>query len=141
MRRYLVALALLGALVGMWAVCAQAQSQPYTMRPYSVAIDTGTKTATAVAGAATLNKNAGVITTESLSTAAAAIYTLTLTNSAIAATDQVFVSVAFGTATTGVPALTTVAPAPGSVVIKVQNIAASAALNGTLKIAFFTLKN
>ena len=104
-------------------------------------IDTGTKTASATTGAATLNKNAGVITSEALTTAAGATYTLTLTNSTIAAADQVFASVQLGTATTGMPVVTTVTPAAGSVVIVVQNIHASAALNGTIKIAFARLKN
>ena len=107
----------------------------------AVKVDTGTKTATAVAGAATLNKNAGVITSEALTTAAGATYTLTLTDSAIAAADQVMASVSLGTATTGTPTITTVTPAAGSVVIIVQNIHASAALNGTIKIAFVDFDN
>lgn len=106
-----------------------------------VQIDQGTKTATATAGAATLNKDAGVITSEALSTAQGAAYTLTLTNSSIAATDQVMASVSLGTATTGTPAIATVKPAAGSVVIVVQNISASAALNGTIKVAFVVFKN
>lgn len=107
----------------------------------SAKLDTGTKTASATAGAATLNKNAGVITSEALTTAAGATYTLTLTNSTIAAADQVFASVAYGTATAGMPCITRVTPAAGSVVIIVQNIHASAALDGTIKIAFMVLKN
>lgn len=104
-------------------------------------IDTGTKTATATTGAATLNKDSGKITTESLSTAAGATYTLTLTNSSIAAADMVFASVGFGTATAGMPVVTRVSPAAGSVVIMIQNIHASAALDGTLKISFLVVKN
>lgn len=104
-------------------------------------VDTGTKTATATAGAATLNKDSGKITTESLTTAAGATYTLTLTDSSIAAADMVFASVAFGTATTGMPIITSVAPAAGSVVITVLNGHASAAFNGTLRISFLVAKN
>ncbi len=107
----------------------------------SMQLDTGTKTATASAGAATLAKDAGVITTEALTTAGLAAYTLTLTNSAIAAADQVFVSVQNGTNTQGTVVVGTVTPAAGSVVILIQNVHASQALNGTLKIAFMTLKN
>jgi hypothetical protein len=107
----------------------------------SVKVDTGTKTAAATAGAATLNKNAGVITSESLTTAAGATYTLTLTDSTIAAADQVMASVQLGSATTGTPTIATVTPAAGSVVIVVQNIHASAALNGTIKISYVTFKN
>jgi len=107
----------------------------------SVKLDTGTKTATATAGAATLNKSAGVITSEALVTAAAAVYTLTITNSTIAAADQVFASVAYGTATTGEPAIERVTPGAGSVVIRVKNVASAAALNGTIKVSFMVLKN
>jgi hypothetical protein len=106
----------------------------------SLQLDTGTKTATATTGAATLNKSSGIITSESLSTAAGADYTLTITNSDIAAADMVLASVALGTATTGTPVVATVKPAAGSVAIVVQNIHASAALNGTIKVAFAVLK-
>lgn len=98
-------------------------------------------TVTAAAGAATLNKHAGVVTSEALVTAAAAQYTLTLTNSTIAAADMVMVSVANGTNAAGLPVLSTVAPAAGSVVIKVSNEAAAAAFNGTIKIAFVVFKS
>jgi hypothetical protein len=107
----------------------------------SVKVDTGTKTAAATAGAATLNKNAGVITSEALTTAAGATYTLTLTNSAIAAADQVLVTVGNGTNSAGQPNVTTVTPGAGSVVIVMQNIHASAALNGTIKFSFVVHKN
>lgn len=104
-------------------------------------LDAGTKTATATSGAATLNKMAGVITSESLTTAAGADYTLTLTNSDIAAADQVFASVQDGSSTAGTPTIATVTPGTGQVVIVVQNIHASAAFNGTIKVSFAVIKN
>lgn len=107
----------------------------------SLQLDTGTKTATATAGAATLNKDAGVITSEGLTTVAGAEYTLTITNSAIAAADQVFASVANGTNTKGPIRITTITPGSGSVVIKVQNGHATDPLDGTIKVAFAVLKN
>ena len=119
---------------------AYGATQP-PFRPLSIAIDTGAKTATATSGAATLNKSSGVITTEALTTAATATYVLTLTNSTIGATDQVFASVSMGTSTTGLPDITSIKPGAGSVVITVQNAAPSAVLNGTLKIAFAVFKN
>ncbi len=103
-------------------------------------IDSGTKTATASAGAATLNKMSGVVTTSALTTAAGATYTLTLTNSSIAVGDMVLASVGLGTATAGTPVITSVTPGAGSVVVIVQNIHASAAVDGTLKIAFAVIK-
>lgn len=96
-------------------------------------------TATATAGAATLNKMAGVITSEALTTAAGATYVLTLTNSVIAAADMVFASVD-DNGSTGTPAITTVALAAGSVVITVQNIHATVAFNAAIKISFMVLK-
>ncbi len=92
--------------------------------------------ATSTAGAATINKQAGQITTESLTTSAGSTYTMTLTNSLIAATSTVLASVGTGTATTGVPTVTWVTPASGSAVIIIQNIHATAALNGTITINF-----
>lgn len=103
-------------------------------------VDTGTKTASATAGAATLNKDSGKITTESLTTAAGATYTLTLTSGSITANDLVFASVAFGSASAGMPIVTSVAPASNSVVITILNGHASAAFNGTLKISYLVVK-
>lgn len=97
-------------------------------------VDTGV--ATAVAGAATLSNYSGTVTSEALVTAAAATYTLTLTNTKVTAASIVMVSLANGTNTQGVLALTRVTPAAGSVVIVVTNAHASQALNGTIKAAF-----
>lgn len=103
-------------------------------------LDNGTKTATATAGAATLNKTSGKVTSEALTTAAGAIYTLTIANTRVAATDQCFASVAYGTASAGAPGVTRVTPGSGSLVVIVRNHDASAALNGTAVISFFCLK-
>ncbi len=96
-------------------------------------------TANAVAGAATLSKQAGIITSEALTTAAAATYALTLTNSLVAATSIVLVEVQFGTSTTGDPVVGRVTPGAGSVVVNIVNRHASVAFNGTIKISFFVL--
>lgn len=101
-----------------------------------VSLGVGTKTASATAGAATLNQPSGVVTSESVTTAAAATYTLTLTNSKIAATDIVLASVGNGTNSAGTPEICSATPANGSVVIVIRNAHASAAFNGTLKISF-----
>ena len=97
--------------------------------------------ATATAGAATLSALSGKITTEALTTAQNGVYTLTLTNTQIAAGDMVFASVANGTNTQGSPVVTRIQPAAGSVAILVANLHGSAqALNGTLVISFFVVK-
>lgn len=103
-------------------------------------INSDSGVATASAGAATLAKMAGIITTEALTTAALADYTLTLTNSAIAAADMVFASVNNGTNTTAGIDVQRVSPAAGSVVILIRNTHATVALNGTLKISFLVVK-
>lgn len=97
-------------------------------------------TATAASGAATLNSDVGIVTSEAITTAAGAVYTLTLTNSEIAAGDMVFASVSFGAGTGGMPNVAAVTPAAGSVVIKVQNIHASAAFNAAIVISFKVIK-
>ncbi len=92
--------------------------------------------ATAVAGAATLNTRVGLITSEALVTAAAGVYTLTLTDSQMHALAVMGASVNNGTNTTGTPAIGLVIPAAGSAVIHVRNIHASAAFNGTVVVSF-----
>lgn len=136
MKRLFAALA---AFLFLAAIPALALAPP-PITVYGLQMDTGTKTAAATAGAATLNKASGIITSEALTTAAAATYTLTITDSSIAAADQVFASVQFGTSTTGLPAITTITPAAGSLVIVVRNAHASAALNGTIKVSFISFK-
>lgn len=106
----------------------------------SLKLDTGTKTAAASAGAATLAKSSGIITSEALTTAAGAAYTLTITNSTAAAADIAFASAANGTNTQGWLHVERVTPGASSLVIVVRNIHASEALNGTIKIAFAVLK-
>ena len=127
------------AFLGLGPVFAQGGPPPVTV--YGLQVDTGTKTAVATAGAATLNKFAGKVTTEALTTAAAGTYTLTVTNSTIAAADQVYASLANGTNTAGAPAIVRVTPAAGSVAIVVRNLDGAAALNGTLVVSFMSVKN
>jgi hypothetical protein len=100
----------------------------------------GIDTATATSGAATITSQTGTITTEALTTAAAADYTLTLTNTRVDAGCVPFFSVANGTNSAGGPCL---AHSPvvteDQIVVKVRNFHASAALNGTLKINFLLI--
>ena len=105
----------------------------------SLRVDTGTKTATAAAGAATLNKSSGVITTEALTTAAGAAYTLTLTDSQIAAGDLAVVSVD-ANGSTGIPHVTSAKTTSHTLTVIVTNIHATDAFNAALKITFAILK-
>ena len=99
-----------------------------------------TATATATAGAATLNAKSGKVTSEALTTAQNAIYTLTITNSEVKATDIAFASVANGTNTQGTPMIVRVTPGSGSLVVQVANKHATAeALNGTIVVSFMVI--
>lgn len=104
--------------------------------------------ATASGGAVTLNAaginntTCGTITTEALTTAAGSDYTLTFTNNFVASNDIIFASLLNGTNTGGAPNVRSITPATGSVVFKVRNgqSVLDSALNGTLKINFFIIK-
>lgn len=93
-------------------------------------------TASATSGAATLNAGVGSVTSESITTAAASTYTLTLKNSKITAKSVVLASAQLGSATTGVPLVETVTATAGQVVIVILNNSGSAAFNGTIEINF-----
>ena len=101
------------------------------------ALSTATASAGATSGSATLNTSSGKVTTDTATGAAGAIYTLTLTNSVIEATDIVLCSVAGGG--TGQPGVSTVTPAAGSCTIVIENLGGSA-FNAALVISFFVVK-
>ena len=90
-------------------------------------------------GAATLNAQCGVVTSESITTAAAATYTLTLTNSRVSAGSVVAVNVYNGTNSAGTPVKVTETPGSGTLTVVVKNDHASAAFNGTLKFSYCVL--
>ena len=103
------------------------------------AIKIPTSTGSATSGAASVEGELVSITSEAITTAAGATYTLTITNSRVSASSTCLASVRFGTSTTGVPVITRITPASGSVVVVLQNIHASAAFNGTLKLDLLVL--
>jgi hypothetical protein len=92
--------------------------------------------ASATSGAATLNKLTGTITSEALVTAAAAAYTLTVTDSYCTTSSIINVEIDNGTNTQGIPVKSIVTPGAGSFVVKIYNSHATQALNGTLKVRF-----
>lgn len=96
-------------------------------------------TATAVSGAATLNQDAGTITTDSLSTAAGSTYTLTIGCNQITPNSVVLATMGNGTNSAGDPTISTVKPGNGVVTIVITNRASAAALNGTLLVALIIL--
>lgn len=100
-------------------------------------LDSGTCTSTAAA--CTLNKQAGIVTSEALTTAAAGTWSLVLTNSLISASSNIIAQATLGSATTGTPLVTKITPGAGSATIVVTNVAATAALNGTILLSFTLL--
>jgi hypothetical protein len=93
-------------------------------------------TATSTAGAATLNAVEGLIQTESLSTAPGSTYTMTITNSLVAATSPIpSVEMLFYSNTAGQAQLNSITNGAGSVVAVFQNTG-TAAFNGTFLIPF-----
>jgi hypothetical protein len=118
MKRILAGIAFVIALSGA--------AQAFNL-PFSAAQVTG------ASGASTLNQDAGIITTESLTTAAGSTYTEVINCNAVTAYSLVFVSIQNGSNAAGDPSLQLVTPAAGKVTITVVNRHASAAFNGTLK--------
>ena len=105
----------------------------------SIVVNSGTSTS--AAGAVTLNTQGGVITTETLTTASQATYTLTISNSLVAATDLVFVSIQNGTNTTGAPVVESVTPGAGTITVKIFNATTTTSpLGGSLKVSFLDFK-
>lgn len=92
-------------------------------------------TATSTVHAATLNTRAGLIVTESLSTAAGATYTFTLTNSQVTAASNMMAALYSVTNTGGAISLTSITPAAGSVVFVWTNTGTTA-FNGTMNLVF-----
>lgn len=84
-------------------------------------------------------KSSGTVTSTSLTTAAGATASISITDAAITATSKVFAAVYNGTNAAGSPAITTVTPGLGAATVVVQNIHASAALNGTLKVNYYVV--
>jgi len=92
--------------------------------------------ATSTVGAATLNTFGGLVTTEALTTAVGATYTFTLTNSLITtASAAPNVAIFSKSNTVAGMTLTSITVASGSVVFVFTN-QGTAALNGTMLIAF-----
>jgi hypothetical protein len=89
---------------------------------------------TSASAAITLNCNAFKITTESLTTAAAAEYTLTMTNNKIGVNSIVIFSVGRGSTTQGTMIAGGATISDGSAVLVMTNTHATEALNGTLSI-------
>ena len=131
------ALAIVGwpLMQGANAVLSGTDSRQQNQQVAIGQLQVGSSTGTASSNAVTINAASGVITTESLTTAAGATQNITLTNDRVAAGDMVFAMVdANGSA--GQPAVANVTLTAGQVVFAVRNLHASNALNAAVKIYF-----
>lgn len=110
---------------------------PFQIAALAAGLAANTVTATGSgSGAATLNTLSGTINTGAQTTAAQGVYLLTLNDSAITAASVVQASVVSGTSTAGSPVIFSVTPGLGAMIIVVQNIDPTAAINGTMLISF-----
>lgn len=98
-------------------------------------------TATAASNAASADGELVVITSESLTTAAGAEYTCTLTNPSIAADSVIFASAGLASSTAGTPGIGGVTVSAGSAVITVTNLHSANAFNGTIQINVLVLNS
>lgn len=152
MRQLTLIVALLAALVS-WPIKAAeptksglvgtetGESGASASQVFNVArIKVGSGTGTCSTNAVTINRAAGVITTEALTTAAGGTYTCTLTSNKIAAGDMVF-GVVDANGSAGQPSLAsvTVTGGSGTAAFVIQNIHASAALDSAVKIYFLVV--
>jgi hypothetical protein len=133
--------ALRGFLLGIFGLLLLATLTWVVPSPvYPIGLPLRPGQATAVSGAASLNQDAGTITSESLTTVAGATYTLTVGCNAVTSNSVIQASLSNGTNSAGDPAISTITPTqtPGGAafVVVVTNRHATNALNGTLKIAF-----
>lgn len=92
---------------------------------------------TTASHAVTINETSGVITTESLTTAGLAAETITVTDSFATTSSIIYCTVENLTNAQGTVVLGTVKPGSGSFVVVIQNVHATQALSGTLKLRFW----
>ncbi len=102
--------------------------------------DSGIATASGTGGTSTvtLSKQNGVITTDAITTAAGAAHVITVTNTLVAATSRILVTLDKN-GSAGTPVITSVTPGSGSFTVEISNLHASAAVNAALKVHFLVL--
>lgn len=103
----------------------------------SLATDFGAVTTTSEAG--TLNDLCGIVTTNTLDAVADANEVIVITNSEVAAGDVAFAQIIGGT-TAGSPVILKSVCTASTITITMQNVHASAALDGTVIIAYMVVK-
>jgi len=110
-------------------------SNVITLVPYTTVLNKGTATISGTPGTVTLNKQAGVLTTPSLTTAAGFTYVITLTDSYISSNSVIVTTYAGGTNTVTNLAISAVA-GNGTATITIFNQDPLSAFNGTIIFSF-----
>ncbi len=100
---------------------------------------TATATGTSGTSTVTLSKPLGTITTDAITTAAAATHVMTVTNTLVG-TGSIIVASINQNGSTGLPVITSIEPGSGTFVIRITNLHATAAFNAALKINFVVVK-
>lgn len=95
---------------------------------------------TGAAGAVTVNKNSGVITTESLATAAASNTTYTVTLAGLTSGDVFLCQISDLSNSVGSPAIRKVVVTTNTATLTIANYSATVAFSGTFKILFQVVK-
>jgi len=90
--------------------------------------------------AGTLNRRCGIITSEALTTAAGVAVNFVLTNSEVAVGDAVLATRNGGTSNEGTPEMLNAVVTASTITFIIENRHASAALDGTLIIAYQVIK-
>lgn len=105
-------------------------------------LEMGVSSVTGASAAATSSTQHTILTTESLTTAAGAVASYTFNNKLIKTDSVVIAQVVGGSFSAGTPvAINSIVTATGVSTIKIANIHASAALNGTLKLSVLVLNS
>lgn len=117
------------------AICLAATTAYGFNLPFAPGTATATGNGTTTA-AATLNQDAGTITTEALTTAAAGVLVITVNCNQVTPNTILSVELANGTNSAGDPSNGLVTVGTGVFTVAVTNRHASAAFNGTLKLYF-----
>lgn len=135
-----IGLALAGLLFVTTAATAQMTGTESRMQKQRVSIgEVQPGLGTATGNSVTINNGAGIVTTAALSTAAGATQAITVSNNRVAVGDLVLASVD-ANGSTGTPVVTSAAITANQIVVTLQNIHASVAFNGALKVYFLVLK-
>jgi len=113
-----------------------ADASAYLAAAAAVGGEAAPSTGTAVSNAVTISALKGIITTESLTAAAGATTTITVTNDQVEANSLVLITGQYASASAGIPVFRLGTVSAGSFTVLITNTHGSSALNAVAKIHF-----